>query len=145
MMHSEPAAPVPKPGPAPVQGMGMLIGLLFLVLGACELIPGVTAGDGPARQLFGVFSVSGAWTLAHLLTGAAAVFCTRSPGLASRFLAGGGAGYVVLGLAGLLPLPDAVSEVLPMNTAGVCLALGLGTAMLILGAGWLRHVPERRR
>jgi hypothetical protein len=32
-----------------------------------------------------------------------------------------------------------------MNTAGVCLALGLGTAMLILGAGWLRHVPERRR
>jgi hypothetical protein len=51
----------------------------------------------------------------------------------------------VLGDLGLLPLPKAFDDVLPMNTAGVCLALGLGTAMLILGAGWLRRRPGRRR
>ncbi len=141
MTPIEPAAPVPKPGPAPVQGIGMLIGLLFLVLGACELIPGVTADN----QLFGVFAVSGVWTLVHLLTGAAAVFCTRSAALASRFLLVGGICYVVLGIAGLLPLPDAVTDVMPMNGAGVCLALGFGTAMVILGAGWLRYAPPSER
>jgi hypothetical protein len=145
MARTEPAARVPKQGPAPVQGMGMLIGLLFLVLGAFELIPGVTVGDGPARALFGVFAVSTAWTLGHLLTGAAAVFCTRSSGLSSRFLLVAGACYTVLGILGLLPLPKAFDDVLPMNTAAVCLALGLGTAMLILGAGWLRRRPGRRR
>jgi hypothetical protein len=141
MTRTEPVAPVPRSGPAPVQGIGMLIGLLFLVLGACELIPGVTAD----HELFGLFAVSGAWTLVHLLTGATAVFCTRSPALASRFLLASGALYVVLGIAGLLPLPDAVTGLLPMNTAGVCLALGLGTAMVILGAGWLRNAPARER
>jgi hypothetical protein len=144
MMRSEPAARVPRSGPAPVQGMGMLIGLLFLVLGACELMPGVTTGDGAARALFGVFAVSGAWTLVHLLTGVAAVFCTRSPKLSSRFLLVAGSCYVVLGIAGLLPLPDAVAGTLPMNSAGVCLALGFGTAMVILGAGWLRRGTARR-
>ena len=136
--------PGTRRGPAPVQGMGMLIGLLFLVLAALELMSGVANGDGP-HELFGVFAVSGPWALTHLLTGAAAVFCTRSPRLAARFLVAAGAVYTVAGLAGLLPLPDAVSEVLPMNNAGVCLALGLGTAMLILGAGWLRHGPGPRR
>ncbi|MEV6872465.1 DUF4383 domain-containing protein [Amycolatopsis sp. NPDC051128] len=144
MARTESAAGVPKPGPAPVQGMGMLIGLLFLVLGAFELMPGVTVGDGPGR-LFGVFAVSGAWTLAHLVTGVAAVFCTRSAKLSSRFLLVGGACYALLGIAGLLPLPRAFDEVFPMNTAGICLALGFGTAMLILGAGWRRRRPVRRR
>ncbi|MFJ1759206.1 DUF4383 domain-containing protein [Amycolatopsis sp. NPDC088138] len=141
MTRTEPAAPVPRSGPAPVQGIGMLIGLLFLVLGACELIPGVTVD----HQLFGLFAVSGAWTLVHLLTGAVAIFCSRSSTLASRFLVAGGVLYVILGLAGLLPLPDAVDDFMPMNTAGVCLALGLGTAMVILGAGWLRNAPGRER
>jgi hypothetical protein len=144
MARTESAARVPKPGPAPVQGMGMLIGLLFLVLGALELMPGVTVGDGP-RRLFGVFAVSAAWTLAHLLTGAAAVFCTRSARLCSRFLLVGGICYALLGIAGLLPLPRAFDDVFPMNTGGICLALGFGTAMVILGAGWLRRRPEGRR
>ncbi|MEQ0560180.1 DUF4383 domain-containing protein [Amycolatopsis sp. NEAU-NG30] len=143
MARTHPAARRPKPGPAPVQGMGMLIGLLFLVLGALELMPGVTVGDGP-RQLFGVFAVSGAWTLAHLLTGAGAVFCTRSARLASRFLLVAGTGYALLGIAGTLPLPAAFDDTLPMNTAGICLALALGTAMIILGAGWLRLGRKRR-
>jgi uncharacterized membrane protein len=145
MTTTEPEAGVPRRGPAPVQGMGMLIGLLFLVLGALELMPGVTVGEGAARALFGVFAVSGAWTLVHLLTGAAAVFCTRSSRAAARFLLIAGACYAVVGLAGLLPLPRAVTDALPLNTAGICLALALGTAMLILGAGWLWRRPERRR
>jgi hypothetical protein len=145
MTTTDPETRAPRRGPAPVQGMGMLIGLLFLMLGAFELMPGVTIGDGAARALFGVFAVSGAWTLAHLLTGAAAVFCTRSSRWAARFLVVAGACYTVVGLAGLLPLPRAVTDALPMNTAGVCLALGLGTAMLILGVGWLRLGRERRR
>jgi hypothetical protein len=49
-----------------------------------------------------------------------------------------------VGLAGLLPLPHAITDTLPMNTAGVCFDLALGTAMLILGAGWLRRGPARR-
>jgi hypothetical protein len=145
MTTTEPEARVPRRGPAPVQGMGMLIGLLFLVLGALELMPGVTVGEGAARALFGVFAVSGAWTLVHLLTGAGAVFCTRSSRAAARFLLIAGACYAVVGLAGLLPLPRAVTDALPLNTAGICLALALGTAMLILGAGWLWRRPERRR
>ncbi|MGW5724305.1 DUF4383 domain-containing protein [Amycolatopsis sp. NPDC003865] len=136
--------PETRRGPAPVQGMGMLIGLLFLVLAALELMSGVADGSGP-RELFGVFSVSGAWALVHLLTGAAAVFCTRSSRLAARFLVAAGAAYAAAGLVALLPLPRAVTEVLPMNTAAICLALALGTAMLILGAGWLWRRPERRR
>jgi hypothetical protein len=145
MTTTDPETRVPKRGPAPVQGMGMLIGLLFLMLGAFELMPGVTVGEGSARALFGVFAVSGAWTLVHLLTGAAAVFCTRSSRAAARFLVIGGACYTVVGLAGLLPLPRAVTDALPLNTAGICLALAFGTAMLILGAGWLWRRPERRR
>jgi len=145
MSTTEPETRLPKRGPAPVQGMGMLIGLLFLVLGAFELMPGVTVGTGASRALFGVFAVSGLWTLVHLLTGAAAVFCTRSARWAARFLVVAGACYAVAGLASLLPLPRAVTDALPMNTAGICLALSLGTAMLILGAGWLRRKRERRR
>jgi hypothetical protein len=145
MTTPEPETRVPKRGPDPVQGMGMLIGLLFLVLGALELMPGVSVGEAPARTLFGVFAVSGVWTLVHLLTGAAAVFCTRSSRAAARFLIIAGAGYAVVGLAGLLPLPRAVTDALPLNTGGICLALAFGTAMLILGAGWLWRRPERRR
>ncbi|MEU8637293.1 DUF4383 domain-containing protein [Amycolatopsis sp. NPDC048633] len=145
MTTTEPETRMPKRGPAPVQGMGMLIGLLFLMLGAFELMPGVTVGEGAARALFGVFAVSGAWTLVHLLTGAAAVFCTRSSRAAARFLLIAGACYAVVGLVGLLPLPRAVTDTLPLNTAGICLALALGTAMLILGAGWLWRRPEPRR
>ncbi|MFJ7214553.1 DUF4383 domain-containing protein [Amycolatopsis sp. NPDC098790] len=136
--------PETRRGPAPVQGMGMLIGLLFLVLAALELMSGVADGSGP-HVLFGVFSVSGLWALLHLLTGATAVFCTRSSRWAARFLLVAGACYAVVGLAGLLPLPRAVTDVLPMNTAAICLALALGTAMLILGAGWLWRRPEQRR
>ncbi|GLY36672.1 hypothetical protein Amsp01_026960 [Amycolatopsis sp. NBRC 101858] len=145
MTTTEPETRLPKRGPDPVQGIGMLIGLLFLVLGALELMPGVSVGEAPARTLFGVFAVSGAWTLVHLLTGAAAVFCTRSSRAAARFLIIAGACYAVVGLAGLLPLPRAVTDTLPLNTAGICLALALGTAMLILGAGWRWRRPERRR
>ncbi len=134
--------PETRRGPAPVQGLGMLIGLLFLVLAALELMSGVADGGGP-RQLFGVFSVSGLWALLHLLTGAVAVFCTRSSRLAARFLLAAGACYAVVGLAGLLPLPHAVTDVLPMNTAGICLALALGTVMLVLGGGWLRRGRRR--
>ncbi|SFW83597.1 DUF4383 domain-containing protein [Amycolatopsis australiensis] len=144
MTTTEPGTRVPRRGPAPVQGMGMLIGLLFLVLAALELMSGVTTGGGP-RELFGVVAVSGVWALVHLLTGALAVFCTRSSRWAAWFLVVAGAGYALIGLAGLLPLPRPVTDVLPMNTAGVCLALAFGTAMLILGAGWLRRGPARRR
>ncbi|WP_242545628.1 DUF4383 domain-containing protein [Amycolatopsis sp. MtRt-6] len=144
MTATEPETRVPRRGPAPVQGMGMLIGLLFLVLAALELMAGVPAGGGP-RELFGVVAVSGVWTVVHLLTGAAAVFCTRSPRWAARFLVVAGACYAVVGLAGLLPLPRAITDALPLNTAGVCLDLALGTGMLILGAGWLPRRPERRR
>ncbi|MEU7784578.1 MULTISPECIES: DUF4383 domain-containing protein [unclassified Amycolatopsis] len=136
--------PETRRGPAPVQGMGMLIGLLFLVLAALELMSGVTDGGGP-HELFGVFSVSGLWALLHLLTGAVAVFCTRSSRLAARFLVAAGGVYAVVGLVLLLPLPQAITDALPMNTAGLCLVLGLGTAMLILGAGWLQRGPGRRR
>ncbi|WP_103354198.1 DUF4383 domain-containing protein [Amycolatopsis sp. CA-128772] len=144
MTATEPETRVPKRGPAPVQGMGMLIGLLFLVLAALELMTGAAAGGGP-RTLFGGLAVSGTWALVHLLTGAVAVFCTRSPRWAARFLLVAGACYAVVGLAGLLPLPSAVTDTLPVNTAGVCLDLALGTAMLILGWGWLRRGPARRR
>ncbi len=136
--------PETRRGPAPIQGLGMLIGLLFLVLAALELMSGVADGGGP-RELFGVFSASGLWALLHLLTGAAAVFCTRSSRAAARFLVAAGALYAVVGLAGLLPLPSAITDALPMNTAGICLDLALGTAMLILGAGWLWRRPEPRR
>ncbi|MET8848987.1 DUF4383 domain-containing protein [Amycolatopsis sp. NPDC004625] len=144
MTATEPDARAPRRGPAPVQGMGMLIGLLFLVLAALELMTGAAAGGGP-RMLFGGLAVSGVWTLVHLLTGAAAVFCSRSPRWAARFLVVAGACYAVAGLAGLLPLPDAVTDALPLNNAGICLDLALGTAMLILGAGWLRRGPARPR
>jgi hypothetical protein len=144
MTATEPETRVPRRGPAPVQGMGMLIGLLFLVLAALELMTGAADGGGP-RLLFGGLAVSGVWTLVHLLTGAAAVFCTRSPRWAARFLLVAGACYAVAGLAGLLPLPDAITDALPMNNAGICLDLAAGTAMLILGAGWLRLRPVRRR
>jgi len=89
----------PRTRPAPVQGLVMLTGLAFLVLGAAGLVPGVTT-DG---QLFGVFAVSGALTLLHLLTGAIAVFCTRSAALSRRFLVAAGLLYAALGVYGLLP------------------------------------------
>jgi len=106
----------------------MLTGLAFLVLGAAGLVPGVTT-DG---QLFGVFAVSGALTLLHLLTGAIAVFCTRSAALSRRFLVAAGLLYAALGVYGLLPVPARFLEYVPMNLAGICLAFGVSALMFTL-------------
>ncbi len=118
----------------------MLAGLILLIIGAGGLVPGVTTpgsplapGGPPVSQLFDVFAVSGILTLVHLLSGAAALFCARSTKLARGFLLTGGGFYLALGFYGTLGIGGAVAEVVPMNSAGVCLSCGLGLVLLIAG------------
>ena len=124
-----------RAGPMPVQGFSMLAGLLFLVLGAAGLIPGVTvdgvaAGGQPASLLFGLFAVSAVHNLVHLLSGVVAVFCAGSARRSRMFLLVAGLLYLAFCLFGLF-VPDSMSTLLPMNNADNWLNLGLGTAMLV--------------
>ncbi|KAA1251325.1 DUF4383 domain-containing protein [Mycobacterium simiae] len=129
-------------GRTPVQLAALAIGAVFLIVGVCGFIPGITthydmlewAGHGSGAQLLGLFNVSVLHNIVHLAFGVAGVALARTVSGARWFLIGGGIIYIVLWIYGLA-LGDyhTAANFIPVNTADNWLHFGLGVAMLGLG------------
>jgi uncharacterized protein DUF4383 len=148
-------AAAPGWGRAPVQHAAVVVGAIFLLVGALGFVPGVTArsdtltfaGHRSEAALFGVFAVSGLHNAVHLLFGVLGPALSSTFNGARAYLVGGGVVYAALGVYGILVYRDSSANVLPVNTADNWLHLGLAVVMvgsgLILGRTSRRGSPER--
>jgi hypothetical protein len=134
-----------------VQGAALLIAGIFLVVGLCGFIPGLTAdygllswaGHAVGARLFGLFAVSGLHNVVHLTFGVVGLVLMGSYAAARWYLIGGGLAYLALWTYGLA-LHHATF--MPINTADNVLHFALGAAMVLLGltlAG--QRDPTKRR
>ena len=126
-------------GRSSTQSLATASGLLLVALGILGFLPGITtdygemsfAGDDSGAELLGIFRVSILASLVHLGVGVAGLVLARTDGSARKFLLGGGAIVLALGVLGFAGLADW----LPSNTADDWLHLVLGAAMI--GGGLL--------
>lgn len=134
-----------------VQGAAVLIAGIFLVVGFCGFIPGLTtdfgqltwAGHACGAKLFGVFAVSGLHNVVHLAFGVVGLVLMGSYAAARWYLIGGGLAYLALWIYGLAIHPVTF---MPINDADNGLHFTLGAAMVLLGltlAG--QRDPTKRR
>jgi hypothetical protein len=123
-----------------VQGAALLIACVFLAVGLLGFIPGVTtdygllhwAGYQSGAKLFGVFAVSGAHNVVHLVFGVVGLLFTRSYAAARAYLLGGGLAYLAIWVAGIVT-DHGRANFVPVNGADDWLHFGLGAAMVVLG------------
>lgn len=129
-------------GRTPVQLASLAIGAVFLIVGVCGFIPGITthydmlewAGHGSGAQLLGLFNVSVLHNIVHLAFGVAGMALARTFSGARGFLIGGGIIYIVLWVYGLaMGGYHSAANFIPVNNADNWLHLGLGVVMLGLG------------
>ena len=121
-------------GRSRTQSLATAFGLVFLALGILGFLPGLTtdygdmsfAGDDSGAELLGVFRVSMLASLLHLGFGVAGLVLARTPQGAKRFLLGGGAIVLALGVLGFAGLADW----LPSNTGDDWLHAALGAVMI---------------
>jgi hypothetical protein len=121
----------------PSRVSALLVGALFLAVGALGFVPGVTthygdlsfAGRGRDAQLLGTFSVSILLNLVHLAFGIAGVALARRAPTARTYLLGGGAVSLAVWLIGVI----GIGGWIPVNTADNWLHLVLGVGMIVLG------------
>ena len=126
----------------PVQNAALAVGAVFLAVGVLGFVPGITtnydqltfAGHHPDAALLGIFTVSVLHNLVHLAFGAAGIAVARTFNSARSYLIGGGVGYLVLCLYGLVIDHDSAANFVPVNDADNWLHLGLAVAMIALGA-----------
>jgi uncharacterized protein DUF4383 len=136
---------------APVQLAALVVGVVFLLVGALGFVPGVTsnfdqlafAGHDSDAALLGVFNVSVLHNIVHLLFGVAGLLMARTFSAARAYLVGGGIIYLVLFVYGLLIDHDSAANFIPVNTADNYLHLVLGIGMIALGVLLGRRVPAR--
>jgi hypothetical protein len=137
-----------------VQGAALIVAAAVTILGVLGFVPGVTThvgdltwvGQRSQSALFGVFAVSIAVNVIHLLVGLEGVRPARTYAGARAYLLVGGAVYVALWLYGLLVERGSDAHVLPLNGADNWLHFTLGFVMLLLAvtlAG--QHDPTKRR
>jgi len=125
-----------------LQKAALLIAASFLLVGVLGFIPGITtnydtiefAGHESDAKLLGLFEVSILHNLVHLLFGAVGFALARTVSGAQSFLLGGGAVYLVLFVYGLVIDHEDQANFVPVNDADNWLHLGLGLAMVALGA-----------
>ena len=135
----------PQPGRAdtyrtPVQIAALVVGAVFLLVGAAGFVPGLTTdyatmqliGHESQAMLLGVFQVSILHNLVHLVFGVLGVLLARTATQARLFLLVGGIAYLVLWLYGMVIEYDSAANFVPLNTANNWLHLGLGLAMVAL-------------
>ncbi|MEH0829032.1 MULTISPECIES: DUF4383 domain-containing protein [unclassified Micromonospora] len=129
-------------GPKPrIQGVALVVAVVFLVLGVLGFVPGVTtgyddltfAGHHSGAKLLGLFQVSVLHNALHLLFGLLGLVMARRVGAARLFLAGGGVAYLGLWLYGFAIDQESAANFVPLNDADDWLHLGLGFGMLALG------------
>jgi hypothetical protein len=126
---------------SPVRAVTLLFGALFLLIGVAGFIPGLTsdygdlgfAGEESTAELFGTIQVSVLHNVVHLLFGVAAVAMARTETGARTYLVGAGTIYLVLWIFGLIVHGEDKGNVIPVNTEGNWLHLGLSLALLGLG------------
>ncbi|MFE3098807.1 DUF4383 domain-containing protein [Nocardia tengchongensis] len=126
----------------PVQVVALVVGAVFLLVGALGFIPGIVshydsltwAGHHTSAELFGLFQVSVLHNLVHLLFGVVGLAAIRTANTARLFLLVGGSIYLVLWLYGLVIDKTADANFVPLNTADDWLHFGLGIGMVLLGA-----------
>lgn len=125
----------------PVRTAALIVGALFLVVGALGFIPGITtdydelewAGHDSEAELLGLFQVSVLHNLVHLAFGVLGVLMAATSALARLYLIAGGTVYLVLWLYGLIVDDDEGANFVPLNTADDWLHLSLGVGMIVLG------------
>ncbi|QFZ19701.1 DUF4383 domain-containing protein [Saccharothrix syringae] len=135
------ALPTPSTTGTPARRTAAAVGAVFLLVGVLGFVPGITtdydrlafAGHHSGALLLGVFAVSVLHNVVHLLFGVAGLALSRTAGGAVAFLVGGGAGYLLLWLYGLVVDHDGPANFVPLNTADNWLHLVLGVGMVVLG------------
>lgn len=128
---------------APVQDVGRLVGIVFLVIGVAGFVPGLTtdlydglefAGRDGTSELLGTFAVSVLHNVVHGLFGLAGLALAATPSGARAYLLGGGAIYLALFLLGLV----GGGAWLPADRADDWLHLALGAGMIVAGVAATR-------
>jgi 4-hydroxybenzoate polyprenyltransferase len=145
-------AAAPGAGWAAVQKASVVVGVVFLLVGALGFVPGVTtdydtlalAGHHSDARLFGVFEVSALHNAVHVLFGVLGLLLWRTFNGARIFLLAGGAVYALLAFYGVLVDHDGPANVVPVNVADNWLHLALAVGMLTLGLllGRTKNVPH---
>ena len=138
-------APKPKREPArPVQHAAATVGAVFGLIGLLGFLPGLTshiddltvAGHHTTTLLFGLFAVSVLHNVIHLLYAVAGLASATSVRTARWYLLAGGAGYLLIALAGLTP----AAQLVPLNPPDNWLHAILGAVTFGLG-----FLPGRTR
>jgi hypothetical protein len=119
----------------------MAVAAVFLLVGLLGFIPGITteydgmtfAGHESTAMLLGIFHVSILHNIVHLLFGVVGLALARTVAGARGFLIGGGVGYLVLWIYGLVIDHDSAANFVPVNAADNWLHLLLGVGMIGLG------------
>jgi hypothetical protein len=128
----------------------LVVGATFLAVGVLGFIPGITsnydmltfAGHGSHAKLLGLFEVSILHNLVHLLFGVAGLAASRRARPAVTYLLAGGAIYLLLAVYGFVTSHTSDANFVPVNTADDWLHVGLGVAMIALGASVLAAARE---
>jgi hypothetical protein len=141
-------------GEAPTLGQraAVAVGAVFLLVGVIGFVPGLTtdatdihgAGHESPALIFGLFAVSVLHNVVHIAFGVAGLVAARSLRWSALYLAVGGMIYLALAAYGAIIGEDDAANFLPVNTADDFLHLGLGLAMVALGALAGRELDERR-
>jgi Domain of unknown function (DUF4383) len=125
----------------PIQQAAAAAALLFGLVGLLGFLPVVTtdlgalefAGHHSRALLLGLFAVSVLHNVVHLLVSIFGLAMALTVPGARGFLIGGGVGYLVLCLYGLIIDLDSGANVLGLNAADSWLHLGLGAGMIAVG------------
>lgn len=115
------------------QKFAATFGGIYVVIGVLGFLPflGGTFSQEP-DQLLGIFGITAAHNVVHLLIGLAFVGASRTDALARQVSIGIGAVYVLVGIVGLLNLAF-VNELLAINGADNALHFVSGLAALGVG------------
>lgn len=117
--------------------VALVLGVVYLIVGAVGFIPLFVFGPAPAGMpsasgnLLGIFPINAAHNVVHLVIGAALLYgstATSAAILVSRVV---GAVYILVGILGI-PFPNGFG-ILPLGGADVLLHLGTGVVLLALG------------
>jgi arginine exporter protein ArgO len=123
-----------------VQGAALIVGAVFLLLGALGFLPGVTvhhdslawAGHQSDAELFGVFGISVLHNVIHLIYGIAGLICARTYSASRAYLFSGGAILVGLWIYRMAADHPYLTALFPLNRADSWLHFGLGVVMVVL-------------
>lgn len=127
-------------GPSLVQVFAGVVGLVFVLLGIGGFIPGVTSntdelslvGTDSMAELLGLFRVSIAHNVVHLLFGIGLLAAARAS-WSKIYLIGGGVAYAAVTAYGFAVDETSDANFLPVNEADNYLHVGVTAALVLLG------------